>query len=338
MVDDSAINRKLVREMLEGYGLTVDTASDGREAVDAVQSRRYALVFMDLEMPELDGYEATRVIRSDPRFSALPVIALSAHSEDEVQEKILASGMNGYISKPVHPAILRDILVRRLSLPENSAGEISESKTDHAPEYALTGELPGINIASALDRVRGNHKLLRKLLRHFCKNYADIARLVRADLEQGNTDAACRKLHTFRGVAGNIGADDLYFRASALETALKKNPGGDLAKIRQQFEDAVNIVLISLEKLREPEPAAPLETAQDIANLKPVLDELDHLLESGNIRALVYPEKIRRMLPEEFREAIDRLAESVENYDFEDARTILEKIISCSGFSGNGEK
>ena len=117
LVEDNLVNQKVVLAMLRKRGYQIEIANDGREALEKLETapRPYDLVLMDVQMPVLDGLETTRVLRRDPRWAKLPVVAMTAHAMTGDREKCIEAGMNGYISKPVQPAHLITTLERHLT-------------------------------------------------------------------------------------------------------------------------------------------------------------------------------------------------------------------------------
>jgi two-component system sensor histidine kinase/response regulator len=172
LAEDNEINQQIAVELLEGVGAKVEVASHGREAVEKLmrEPMTYDLVLMDLQMPEMDGYQATAKIRSDPRFAKLPIIAMTAHATLEEKQRCLDAGMNDHVSKPIDPALLFETLGRYYKPTENAAvPPVSEPKQTGIPATD-TGDLPsieGLDTQDGLRRVGGNQKLYLNLLRKF---------------------------------------------------------------------------------------------------------------------------------------------------------------------------
>jgi len=111
IVEDNQVNQRVVTAVLRKRGFAIEIANDGMEAIAKLEkSADYDLVLMDVQMPVLDGLEATRMIRKNPKWDALPIVAMTAHAMNGDRERCLAAGMNGYISKPVHPSHLLDVV------------------------------------------------------------------------------------------------------------------------------------------------------------------------------------------------------------------------------------
>ena len=243
LTEDNEINQQIAIELLEGEGATVDVANNGREAVDILfqgsSPSPYDVVLMDLQMPEMDGYQATTRIRGDIRFAQLPIIAMTAHATVEERNRCLAAGMNDHISKPIHPNILFDTVARYyrpaaadLVAPPieiGAAASVATSPTNSpAPAPAVSAQadaLPvveGLDTADGLMRVAGNKKLYLKLLRQFVASEQDAPSRIRERLASQDRATAERMAHTVKGVAGNLGAGAVQTAAAELERAVKE--------------------------------------------------------------------------------------------------------------------
>jgi CheY-like chemotaxis protein/HPt (histidine-containing phosphotransfer) domain-containing protein len=222
LVEDNEVNQQLAIELLKDTGVNVSVASNGLEAVTLVTegSEDYDLVLMDIQMPVMDGYEATQRIRSDSRFATLPIIAMTAHAMLEEQQKILKSGMDAHIPKPIDVRTLLRVMHQFLDAP---SGEMLLLDT-FAESDGGAGEIPviaGFNVADALDRLNGNVTLYNWLLRSFVENKADAVKSIEEALQSGDTDLAARTAHTVKSSAGTIGAVELESLAQNLETAIE---------------------------------------------------------------------------------------------------------------------
>ena len=232
-------------ELLEGVGATVEVANDGVEAVrkmlEQPEPPNVDVVLMDLQMPEMDGYQATRKIRSDPRFASFPIIAMTAHATIEERQKCLEAGMNGHVSKPIDPSALFETLERFVSptvkgraVPPQEPAPAAVAEADALPEVA------GLNTAEGLMRVAGNKKLYRKLLRQFSNTEADAAQRIASALAENDRALAERLAHTVKGVAGNIGAAAVQNAAANLEKAIAGSaPAAEIEVWRVALEECL---------------------------------------------------------------------------------------------------
>ena len=218
LAEDNEINQQIAVELLEGVGATVEVANDGVEAVHRLLEQpeppNVDVVLMDVQMPEMDGYQATKTIRSDPRFADLPIIAMTAHATIEERQKCLDAGMNGHVSKPIDPAALFETVERfaaaRVPGPAVPAAEPAPAAVSDRDELPA---VPGLDVADGLGRVAGNTKLYRKLLHRFATTQADAFGQMRSALAEGRRPDAERHAHTLKGVAGSLGAHQLQREA-----------------------------------------------------------------------------------------------------------------------------
>ncbi|MBF0626598.1 MAG: response regulator [Magnetococcales bacterium] len=233
LVEDHPINQQLALELLRSAGVEVELAADGQEALDRLEARSdpecFHLVLMDLEMPVLDGMEATRRLRGDPRFARLPIIAMTAHVLEVTRERCRDLGMNGHLAKPVDPGLFYDLLLP-YHRSASQAGRLSESRASVAPASgfmaaesgtggSLPESLPGIDLREGLSRVRGNVRVYRGLLARFPMDHEGFAADVRRGIDGAEWPVVARRLHTLKGVAGGLGMNRLAELASSVEPA-----------------------------------------------------------------------------------------------------------------------
>ncbi|CAN7662308.1 PAS domain S-box protein [Pseudorhodoferax sp. LjRoot39] len=235
LAEDNEINQQIAIELLEGAGASVRVAGNGKEAVDLVLAgESFDAVLMDLQMPVMGGLEATRLIRADARFDALPIIAMTAHAMVEERERCLAAGMVDHITKPLDPPAMFKSLLRWVQARPAEAGTVAPALA--APPQPAVQELPtieGLDAAAGLRRVGGNRALYLRLLHQFADGQADAVQRIEAALAGGRREEAERAAHTVRGVAGNMGLATLHAAATALEEALRH--GGDVPAVLSAF-------------------------------------------------------------------------------------------------------
>ena len=246
LVEDNEINRQFARELLDGSGFQVVSVRNGQEAVNTVRAQTFDAVLMDIQMPLMDGHQATREIRSDPDFRNLPIIAMTAHAMAEDREKSLAAGMNDHITKPINPDHLLTTLMAWIK-PDIGVQPV---KPKHIIKYEhnsgrplLPPTHPGLDIMDGLARANGNQALYADLLDKFSRNYADTAGQIQHLLAAGKRNAAQRLAHTVKGIAGNIGAKELANSAGKLEATLGAESGGKYGDHLLEFSRNLNQVL-----------------------------------------------------------------------------------------------
>ncbi len=286
LVEDNEINQQVAREILEGAGLIVSLANNGQEAVDAIKENEYDAVLMDVQMPVMDGYTATRKIREwelenrgqktenrkqkmedrkegsalSPQSSALPIIAMTAHAMAGDAEKSIAAGMSDHVTKPIDPNQLFGTLQKwiqpdkkRVTVEQQREPGAAESLAETVPAgEGLPESLPGFDLEDGLKRLQGNEKLYRKLLLDFGVKYADTADEIRQALEAKDLEQAHSLVHDLKGLAGSLAATDLQTAAVELERLVKGGlqKGFSKEKLNQTFAELENALPAALESVR----------------------------------------------------------------------------------------
>jgi len=336
LTEDNDINQQIAIELLEGVGATVQVANNGREAVEKLtqgpQPPPFDLVLMDLQMPEMDGYQATKKIRSDARFADLPIIAMTAHATIEERQRCLTAGMNDHVSKPIDPALLFETVGRfyKPLTPALSSEGARVSGTETG------GDLPnvtGLNSAEGLLRVAGNRKLYLKLLRQFSVQQAESPAQIAEQLKTGDRATAERTAHTVKGVAANLGAKAVQLAAGELEKALHE--GADAARLEtlcQHFATVLNPFVAQLRIALGVEPpappVAPAAITLDPDELKQVVAQMTKHLAEFDAAAADWLETNRRVFASLFpAEAFGKFEQLVQGYAFDEAQAQLEKAV-----------
>ena len=228
LIEDNPINQQLGAELMESRGVLVDVANNGQEGLDRIQARppnHYAVVLMDLQMPVMDGYEATRVLRLDGRYVNLPIIAMTAHAMAEERQRCLVLGMNGHLSKPIDPELLYATLAEFKTGAEKARpGPITTPATHAVPppdgSEAAPAEIDGLDLTAGLRHAGGNATLLAQLLRRFANDFAQFSTHLEALLATGNWEDAARQAHTLKGLSATLGANHIRPLATRLEQSL----------------------------------------------------------------------------------------------------------------------
>jgi polar amino acid transport system substrate-binding protein len=328
LVEDNVINQQVAQEILQRMGLETDIAGNGVEALDALHKRRYDLVLMDIQMPEMDGYEATRRIRAEPDFATLPVVAMTAHAMSGERERCLSAGMNEHVPKPIDPEQLFLTLSRWLKRTDRTPAQATQSDTAALPE-----QLPGIDMRWGLERIGGNRQLFLKLLSDFAANHRDAVEIIQQRLASGNREDARRELHTLKGVAGNIGARILHQEAGNLEQALLANELLD-DELPQSFRDAFTSLFDGLAALHAVNQSQSTgdedgETTTAYGNPEELLNQLEQLLTEGNPQAKTLLAPLGQLLTDERqREQLKQVGLQLEDYEFDLALDAVKEISS----------
>ncbi len=329
VAEDHPINRQIIREILETVGIEIEMANNGREALQFVHEHgnRIDLVLMDIQMPIMDGYDATREIRRLYSKGKLPIVAMTAHAMQEERERCLAAGMNEHLSKPVVVESLYEMLARVTGRAAEASSEpITRNEQDN-PSVALPDYLPGINIETALSRINGNKRLLAQLIKIFAQDHRGIIDEVRHFISDNDTLSAARLVHGLKGVAGNLSADRLHIASANLETALKNKDITASSALLPLLEAALAEVFTAATLL-----ADPSTTSQTTGNASPkeihsLLGELQNLLEIHSLDVSAPLDTLRAILTQgDEHNQIEALAESVQRLDYQKALVLLQSL------------
>lgn len=264
LVEDNEINQEIACELLKMAQVQVDTVNNGQEAVDAMGDKAYALIFMDVQMPVMDGLEATRRIRS--AGYTMPIIAMTAHAMRGDKDISLAAGMNDHLTKPLDPEALFTAINHWLPMTSSSATankNIGGAASDAAPSSRprkLPERIAGFNLSAGLSAVGKNEDLYADLLNKFAVRYATITEDISNSLLLNDLETAVRLAHTVKGIAANLGAEALAEAAGALEKTITQDPEmitPHLKTLVVRLAEAVSAVRTALDASREGEAAAP---------------------------------------------------------------------------------
>ncbi len=332
LVEDNVINQEVATEILGSAGATVEVANNGQEAIDAIAAKTYDLVLMDLQMPVMGGYEATKFIRADRKNLNLPIIAMTAHAMQGVEAECKAAGMNDYVSKPIDPQNLFSTIVKWIKPKLERYGEVSETaqkkESVRTVEPSMPDNIPGVDISEGLNRVGGNKRLYLKLLVDFASGYRHYAANIRQAISENKIEEARRLAHTLKGVAGNISANEIFSLSEQLEKALIPATPGDCTALLDALDTALGSVIDALEVVRQEKQANVFEEQDGIsvADLEPILQEAAHLIWMDDIDSEKAIIKLKRALGKRFAGEVEEIAQCVDGFDFDAAKKPLQKI------------
>ncbi len=252
LVEDQAVNREMTKEILEQAYLAVETAENGKEAVQRVLAAKqcYDLVLMDLQMPVLDGYEATLMIRKEVAYNELPIIALTAHAIVGERDKCLAAGMNDYLTKPLDIHLLFQMLERWTHHAGKKHCPLKQfyARSGTNKTNGLPHSLPGLEVESGLERILGNVQVYWKMLSLFAQENATALQDIQDALNQGDQQTVILHVHSLKGVAANISAQRLADTAREFEEAVKRE-SNNVENLYKKLEAEFNLVLASISHL-----------------------------------------------------------------------------------------
>ncbi|CAN7280453.1 ATP-binding protein [Pseudorhodoferax sp. LjRoot39] len=321
LAEDNALNQEIACALLQEVGITVDVAPNGLVAVQLATTRPYALVLMDMQMPELDGVEATRQIRQQLPDAELPIIAMTANAMAVDRERCMAAGMDDFLSKPIDLEALWQCLLRWLAgrqpataPPKPPDAPASTPAADH-----LALHIDGLDAQRGLRLLGGREALYLRMLRDFASSQADAVARMRHALQRQDAAEARRAAHTLRGLAAGIGADPLARLAGELETALATAaPTQELAPLLDATERLLRPLVRALADAVPPAaPAAPTDAGE--ASTARLID----LLRDSDPDVLAYFEKHRGPLERALGVDAGGLGRHIAEYRFDEALALL---------------
>nr|WP_295773347.1 response regulator [Rhodoferax sp.] len=343
LAEDNALNQQVASELLRDAGLTVDIADDGRIACDMAAralaaGEPYALILMDLQMPEMDGLEATKEIRANQRAAAAPIVAMTANAMASHREQCLAVGMVDFVAKPIDPDELLRALLRWIGpghVGTNDAAAHLRASDSHSARWVfdvLPLAIAGLDLDAGLRRVLGKPQRYAAMLRGFVDAQADAVVQIHQALAAEDSQTAIRLAHTLKGLAGNIAAPDLVRAAVAVEQSLRMGVDQDqrarlLAILESSLEVQVAAIREALTGIFEPAVTAN-SSAPDPQQLATVCRQLSTLLanDDGNAERLLA--EYANMLDMAYPQHFSGLQAAVNRFDSERALKILQQAMA----------
>ncbi|QKE62793.1 PAS domain S-box protein [Aquipseudomonas campi] len=317
LVEDNQLNQQVAAELLRAMGCQVDIAGNGREALDRLALHHYELVFMDMQMPVLDGLAATRELRLRPELAELPVVAMTANAMRKDREACLAAGMNDFISKPFEPQTLHAVVQRWLGQ--------RWSRPQIVADRAQTLQLSGVDVAAGLRRVLGNEALYRQLLGQFLTGQASLLEQLQSAIEQGDAATAEHLAHGCKGVSATLGANALAKAAGALEQHLRHGAGAASETLLVALAAQLNPLLDQLRQL--PASEQEVATAVDEQQLQQACERLSDLLTDNDAEAQTCFASHAPLLRAAFPAQVVRLAAALDDFDFDKALACLDEAV-----------
>ncbi len=354
LVDDNPINREVATENMHAYGIHVESAVNGREAIEKAKTHPWNLILMDIQMPEVDGYEATRRIRDLEKTGQTPrphtpILAMTANAMQEDQEKCRACGMNDYLVKPLDIKVFLSKLLQHIPhaevpLPGYLADKPAATNTGPSAATDTTAgntnhhdpvdppHIPGADTAAGLRRVNGNFKLYRRLLADFATRHTNDPDRIRQAIKAKDHATARTIAHAIKGSAANLGLNTIQRLATGIDDNLLKNNAQAAAARIDPLADA----LLTFNQAIAIRRAAPRQNGLDetvpIVLPPDLRDTVRHFrdeLRQGKVDALDMLASITDALRKAgvTPAALETVAQAAETYDFERAAERLDKIV-----------
>jgi two-component system, sensor histidine kinase and response regulator len=338
LAEDNKINQLVASRILEEAGVIITIASTGLKAIQFLEKQEFDLVLMDIQMPEMDGYNATGEIRNKLKLHDLPIIAMTAHAMTGDKEKCISAGMNDYISKPIDSDMLYSKLIHfGVSNKKTSNNNKKTNKQiKEKPSNIMTGNipdsLPGINIKEGVSRFMGDLEIYIKLLKEFINDYQDSAEKINDMLGTTKFDAVLNYLHTVKGIAGNLSVSKVYELSAALEIFIEKNSKADM-NLLKDFEGAFFEATDSFNKINDFYTDTEVTTNNNCDTefvQEDILERLkllhDRILEN-DLEAIDMFGTLKDMIQKKVaKDEIMLLDKAINNFDFDGAEIVLFRI------------
>ena len=346
LVEDNEINQQIARELMEASGITVDIAANGKIAVEKMLAHppeHFSLVFMDLQMPELDGHAATAMIRADNRFDQMPIIAMTAHAMLDERQRCLDSGMNAHLPKPIEPAALFSTISEWC--PSHETGKrqsyVAEDKESHANVLLIDG----IDTEEGLKRTMGSYELYGELLRRFCEDQRDAIVKAQSAFVEGDTQTSERLVHTLKGVAALIAAKEIRYMAQDLENLLRtSSQARDILSRFDACQKQLQLTIVAIEhaitRMRaDTEPTEQVPSAGptfDRATMQSVISHCESLLSEYDGEAVDVMMESNDVIVQALGvEQYKQLMRAAKQFDFDAALAYLRQGATRNGFQIN---
>jgi CheY-like chemotaxis protein len=334
VVEDNLINQQVADELLSSEGAIVSLAANGRLGVEAVAAAapQFDVVLMDIQMPVLDGYGATQLIREDLQLLNLPIVAMTANALDSDREACLKAGMNEHVGKPFDMAKLVSLLIRVTGYQAS----LQSAAMDANPDVAVPAlvDIPGLELATALSRMSGMRSLYVRTARDFSTVLATSMDELYGLLRSTDQKTFMMRLHTLKGNAATLGLMDLSRKAAELEllfkTASEPAQCADaMGSLEQLVRTSQEKLALAIAQLAGTEP--PKATAQQIekpsSQLIDAVKELDRLLAASDMEALMRFAEIRDQIANSYAGDFKLLEGAMQGLELEQAHSLCQALL-----------
>ncbi len=341
LAEDNPLNQEVALELLRGEGFVVDLAENGLQAVEKARETAYALILMDVQMPELDGLAAARAIRQLPGCERVPILAMTANAFSEDRARCLAAGMNEHLAKPVEPDMLLATVRHWLFGKDKRSIAVTHPPVvadSAAQPLAQLAAIPGLEPRSGLRRVNSRLDAYLRVLRHFTAAHAtDLAELHR-HLVAGDLSEARRLAHTLKGVAGTLGAVQLQGLVAELEAAIGVGqPLQALEPLIERASTTQNSLTAALGDVLGTSVPEVLEVETvDWRQVGPILVRLEALLVEDDVRANQVFREAAPLLHTALGAVASKLEQQLEGFEYQLALEILRGWMAAHPQVGDG--
>ncbi|MFM8233195.1 MAG: response regulator [Candidatus Methylopumilus sp.] len=329
LAEDNLLNQQIATEILEDEGFVVEIANNGEEAVNMTNKSQYDIVLMDMQMPIMDGLEATKTIRQKFSKNDLPILAMTANASDADRDKCLEAGMNAHITKPIDPNLLFAGLAKWIK--EKNSKLINDEKTlISAKEEIKVPEINGLDSRLGLQVAAGKVSLYMKMLKTFSNDQINAVSDIKRALDIKDYLTAQRVAHTLKGTCGSIGAIEIQKIAGEVEgQCLDKIQVDEIIKNLDLIQPKLISIIDSIKKTLPEDKKLTSTTIFDDSQIKLLINKLSELLANNDTEANDLLEKSPEVFIQYFgKDMFSKIFDASRNFDFESALNLVnEKLV-----------
>lgn len=341
LTEDNEINQQVASELFGDAGFVVEIANHGSQSVEKILSSgvpsKYDIVLMDIQMPVMDGYNATRMIREKKEYDSLPIVAMTADAMTGIREKCYEAGMQDFVTKPIDPDEVFGMLVKWIKPGHREIISQPAKEPDSQRVIIDIPKFANIDVQDGLHRVSGNTKLYLSLIEKFYEKNQAVVDEIKDAINQSEQEKAVRIAHTIKGLAGSLGAVKLNKAAAFVESELKKSISAYPEILLSEFNSELELVLKEIGawvKNNKPAKAEPIDIGG--GELDPVIfgkliSELLFLVENNDFDS---GKKLQEILRLEgigsYKDELCKAEKLLSNYDFDEVLELLKSIDSAN--------
>ncbi len=342
LVEDNEMNQELTVSLLNSVGLATMVAANGQIALDLLKKNAFDLVLMDIQMPVMNGLDATKAIRSrsDEYFKKVPIVAMSARAFQKDRDDCINAGMNSYIAKPIDPMLLYDVLAQYLPVADSMPIAQTTSEPEAKPAgtddsiVAMFLKVRNFDAAAGLYHANDNKNLYFKIIQGFVRDYGGVAVKLKKFFEGGDFEEATRIVHTIKGLCGTIGSYHVQTLGVMLENSLlkKEQNYSEYNAFVEALEDLIDDLKIVMQNIATEQSNASIVIKhvdpEAMGKLTQAVEELKSAVESCSLTACkrILDSLDKIMFSQELDSLLQKLRNQIDDYDFTAAEETLKSL------------
>ncbi|OQX60524.1 MAG: hypothetical protein B5M52_00110 [Helicobacteraceae bacterium 4484_230] len=331
LADDNVMNQTVVRGLLEGTGIDITTVENGQKAVEAImEDNTFELILMDINMPVMDGYSATAIIREYPQFDHIPIIALSANLKGDGSSQMEKLGLQDYLDKPIDVERFYEMLLQYIPVKIDASNVVyvPNSQEDEGDKSALVDTLREIDVEEGLSRINSNTKLYRTVLYDFADSLKDSVRKFNHMILHNNHKEAEDLAHYHKSIAGNLGAKKLYETLKELESVFSSGSKELYGALLDNLDKQIQVLLYDIKTLKRKKESISRKSLDLIGRDKMRLLLLNIRQHAKKGKAAQCKKVIDELsgyrMTHEDKKIFDEVAASVKTYNFKMTAKIID--------------